>query len=119
MATNLNRLEKKLAQLPVYQEGEGTAYHEIAAACLLDYYRRYGGMETLNRPEIVARLADRKSTVVDYSVVAKMLLGLLRDKPNPESLLYSNILIGYSHVVASGPEQARNFLFQYRMWVQL
>jgi hypothetical protein len=67
----------------------------------------------------VEQLAQRKSIVVKYKVVALMLTRLSKSNPSPADLFYSRIMEEYSRAAAGGREEAKNCLTKYGMWVQL
>jgi hypothetical protein len=115
----LTKLDARMAQILVDPMGSSPGEREVAAACVLDYYRKYGQLTTLNQPANVEHLAQRKSTVVKYRVVALMLRGLSKCNPNPSDLFYWRVLDEYSRATVDGREQAKRCLTKYGMWVQL
>jgi hypothetical protein len=115
----LMKLEDKLDPIPIDPIDQGAIYREVTAACVLDYYRRYGSLKALNQPEILQHLAERKSTVVKYKVVALMLTRLSNNNPSPVDLFYSTILEEYSRARAAGAEQQKKVLSRWGMWLQL
>lgn len=113
------KLEDRLASVVIDPIDQGAMYREVAAACVLDYQRRYGSLRALDQPEIVHRLTQRRSTVVKYKVVALMLTRLSSNNPSPVDLFYSTVLEEYSRARAGGPEQQKKVLFRWGMWLQL
>jgi hypothetical protein len=113
----LNNLEDRIAHTLI--NPVGPPYTQMIVACELDYNLRYGTLKKLNRTDIVQHLAQRKSEVVKYEVVARDLAALSKDTSDPDPSHGSGPLETYSHAAAQGPEVARNFLDAMWNWIQL
>jgi hypothetical protein len=99
----------------------GPITYNDAAALLLDYYRRFGPLQELNSPQVLEQLATRKSRppLLNYQVVVRRLNELRKGEVAHEGLQYEPFVEVYFHAAATGPDQARNFLSERGIWIEL
>jgi hypothetical protein len=115
---HLGRLEQKIPDISIDPMGPIT--YDDAAALLLDYYRRFGPLEELDRRDVLEQVARKTSRphFLHYDIVVQRLNELSKGAI-PDGVGYGSFMEAYNHAAADGPQQAKEFLSKHGIWIDL